>query len=426
MVVHFNQRVGVFIDVQNMYYSAKQLYGKKVNYANILKNATAGRKLIRAITYVIKADIKEESNFFDALEKIGYEVRSKDLQIFFGGAKKGDWDVGIAMDVMKLAPKLDVVILVSGDGDFKDLLEHCKALGCRTEVMAFGQTASSRIKKEADYYLDMDKHVDKYLIGGDITKKGVNPKNGQKKSVAEIGALVNIRATTTDGFEDKVGKVQSNNSKIPAAKPRSALKQGMKPRPMQNQGNNQRMQNNKPFVKKPFVKKPFVKNEFDNRNKGYNRDNNRNNNRGGFQKKPFERRGFDGGGRPEVSLIDQINMQQPNPMKKENVVPKKTGFKPSQKPVVKKVAPVVKKPVSQKPVGKKVVLAVKKPISKKPTAKKSVSKKSAVIKTVEKKKPVKKAVVKKTETKKTVSKPKETKKAEKPKKKSILKKIFKK
>ena len=134
------QRIGVFIDVQNMYYSAKQLYKGKVNFNVVLKEAIAGRQLIRAIAYVIKADVKDEETFYDALTEMGFEVRSKDLQVFYGGAKKGDWDVGIAMDVMRLAPKLDTIVLVSGDGDFSDLLEHTKSLGCRVEVVAFGKT----------------------------------------------------------------------------------------------------------------------------------------------------------------------------------------------------------------------------------------------------------------------------------------------
>ncbi len=164
MTQHKEQRVGVFVDVQNMYYSAKNLYKSKVNFRNLLREAVKNRKLIRAIAYVIKADVKDESNFFDALEKIGFEVRAKELQIFYGGAKKGDWDVGIAMDAMRMASKLDNVVLVSGDGDFKDLLHHLKSLGCRTEVIAFGKTASSRLQEEADHFVDMDQNTRKFLI----------------------------------------------------------------------------------------------------------------------------------------------------------------------------------------------------------------------------------------------------------------------
>lgn len=158
-----SQRVGVFVDVQNMYYSGKNLYNKKVNFYEILKDAINGRTLVRAFSYVITTEEREEESFHQALDHIGYEVREKELQIFYGGAKKGDWDVGIAMDVMRMAPKLDVVVLVSGDGDFKELLEHVKSIGCKTEVMAFGKSASSRLKETAEEFVDMDKNK-KYLI----------------------------------------------------------------------------------------------------------------------------------------------------------------------------------------------------------------------------------------------------------------------
>jgi len=158
-----NQRIGVFIDVQNMYYSARQLYKGKVNFNVVLTEAIAGRQLIRAIAYVIKADVKDEGTFYDALSEMGFEVKSKDLQVFYGGAKKGDWDIGIAMDVMRLAPKLDTIVLVSGDGDFSDLLEHAKSLGCRVEVVAFGKTTSHKLKEVADFFTDLDKDK-KYLL----------------------------------------------------------------------------------------------------------------------------------------------------------------------------------------------------------------------------------------------------------------------
>jgi len=158
-----NQRIGVFIDTQNIYYSAKHLHKSKANFKTILKVAVAGRRIIRAIAYVIKADVKDETTFYDALSDMGFEVKSKDLQVFYGGAKKGDWDVGIAMDVMRLAPKLDTIVLVSGDGDFSDLLEHAKSLGCRAEVVAFGKTASYKLREVADFFVDLDKDS-KYLL----------------------------------------------------------------------------------------------------------------------------------------------------------------------------------------------------------------------------------------------------------------------
>jgi uncharacterized LabA/DUF88 family protein len=160
---HINQRIGVFVDVQNLYYSAKHLYGCKVNFKIILKDIINNRRLIRAIAYVIKADVKDENTFYEALSEMGFEVKSKDLQVFYGGAKKGDWDVGIAMDVMRLAPKLDTIILVSGDGDFSDLLEHAKSLGCRVEVVAFGKNTSHKLKSVSDLFIDLDQNQ-KYLL----------------------------------------------------------------------------------------------------------------------------------------------------------------------------------------------------------------------------------------------------------------------
>lgn len=166
MAMHFrDQRVGVFVDVQNMYYSAKNLYNAKVNFAQILKAAIGERSLIRAIAYVIKADIKEEQNFFDALEKIGFEVKAKDLQIFAGGAKKGDWDIGLAMDCIELAPKLDTIVIVSGDGDYVPLVNHLRhALGCRIEAIAFGKSSSALLREECDLFIDLDLDKRRYLI----------------------------------------------------------------------------------------------------------------------------------------------------------------------------------------------------------------------------------------------------------------------
>ena len=160
-----DQRIGVFVDVQNLFYSAKYMYSARVNFANVLKEAVKNRALIRAIAYVVKTDEFKEKSFFDALEKIGFEVKSKDLQIFFGGAKKGDWDVGIAMDAIELAPKLDSIVLISGDGDFIPLVQHLqKAIGCRVEVIAFGKSASAKLKEAADLFTDLDHNAGKYLI----------------------------------------------------------------------------------------------------------------------------------------------------------------------------------------------------------------------------------------------------------------------
>ncbi|PIT95532.1 hypothetical protein COT96_00735 [Candidatus Falkowbacteria bacterium CG10_big_fil_rev_8_21_14_0_10_38_22] len=164
MIKHKEQRVGVLVDVSNMYHSAKNLYKKRVNFKEILKDAVADRKLIRATAYVIKTETEEESYFFEALSQQGFEVRMKDLQIFAGGAKKADWDVGITVDAIKLAPKLDVVILVTGDGDYVPLVNYLQnTTGCLVEIMAFRQTASSRLIEEADDFINLSEDK-KYLL----------------------------------------------------------------------------------------------------------------------------------------------------------------------------------------------------------------------------------------------------------------------
>ncbi len=90
IIKHKEQRVGVFIDTQNLYHSAKNLYKSRVNFGAVVKEAVSGRSLIRAVAYVITTESGEEKGFFDALTKVGIETKTKDLQIFFGGAKKAD------------------------------------------------------------------------------------------------------------------------------------------------------------------------------------------------------------------------------------------------------------------------------------------------------------------------------------------------
>jgi len=165
VIKHKEQRVGVFIDTQNLYHSAKNLYNARVNFGQILKDGIAGRHLIRAVAYVVATEGGEEQGFFDALEKLGIETKTRDLQVFSGGAKKGDWDVGITLDAVRFAPKLDTIILVSGDGDFSELLEYLRVKeGCQTEVISFGKSSSSRLISEADDFIDLDENSRRYLI----------------------------------------------------------------------------------------------------------------------------------------------------------------------------------------------------------------------------------------------------------------------
>lgn len=154
--IHYTaQRVGVLIDVQNMYYSAKNLFGAKVNFINVVKGAIRDRNLIRAIAYVVETPQQHEVRFLDALRLQGIELKERDLQVFSSGVKKADWDVGITVDAIRMSDKCDVIVLVSGDGDYIPLVEYLQHKGCKVEVMAFRNTSSSRLVEAADQFIDL-------------------------------------------------------------------------------------------------------------------------------------------------------------------------------------------------------------------------------------------------------------------------------
>jgi uncharacterized LabA/DUF88 family protein len=164
VIKHKEQRVGVFIDTQNLYHSARHLYNRRVNFGAVLKDAVAGRKLVKAVAYVITTEAGDEKNFFDALTKLGIETKTKDLQVFHSGTKKGDWDVGLTIDTIKFANRLDTIVIISGDGDFVPLVEYLKTM-TQVEVISFGKSTSSILRETADDFLDLSENPKKYLIG---------------------------------------------------------------------------------------------------------------------------------------------------------------------------------------------------------------------------------------------------------------------
>lgn len=165
VIKHKAQRVAVLIDVQNLYHSAKNLYNARVNFKEVLKAAVAGRELVRAVAYVVRTESGEEKPFLEALTKIGIETRIKDLQIFPGGIKKADWDVGMAVDAVRFSEMLvNAVVLVTGDGDFIPLVEYLKARGVQVEVMAFGRSSSQRLKEAADDFVDLGEDTKRFLM----------------------------------------------------------------------------------------------------------------------------------------------------------------------------------------------------------------------------------------------------------------------
>jgi uncharacterized LabA/DUF88 family protein len=161
-----DQRVGIFIDTQNLYHTAKNLYKRKVNFTNVVKDLLCGRILIRSIAYVITTENEDEKAFLSALTKAGIETKAKDLQIFYDGSKKADWDIGLAIDAVSMAPKLDAIIIVSGDGDFVPLCNYLRYHhGVQVEAATFGKSASAALKEVVDEFVDLSANPKKYLIG---------------------------------------------------------------------------------------------------------------------------------------------------------------------------------------------------------------------------------------------------------------------
>jgi uncharacterized LabA/DUF88 family protein len=189
-IKHINQRVAVFIDTQNLYHTAKHVYkNARVNFGHIVEDAVAGRSLVRALAYVITTESGDEKNFFLALEKMGIEIKTKDLQSFVDGTKKADWDVAIAVDAIRIATRVDAVVIVSGDGDFCPLAEYLKQMGVQVEVVCFGQSVSAKLLEEADIFTDLSKDTEYFLIqpgganGGAIRNKNFTSNNLSSRNV---------------------------------------------------------------------------------------------------------------------------------------------------------------------------------------------------------------------------------------------------
>jgi uncharacterized LabA/DUF88 family protein len=160
-----DQRVAVLVDIQNLYYSAKNLYHSRVNYKNLLAHVVHKRILTRAIAYVVNADESKENDFFEAVNNAGFEIKEKKLQVFYDGAKKGDWDIGIAMDAIRLGNKVDSIILVSGDGDFKPVVNYLQqSLGCLVEVVAFKRAANAELIALADDFTNIEDNTRSLLF----------------------------------------------------------------------------------------------------------------------------------------------------------------------------------------------------------------------------------------------------------------------
>jgi uncharacterized LabA/DUF88 family protein len=305
MIKHKSQRVGVFIDVQNMYYSARKLYGHKVNFGEILKAAEAERQLIRAIAYVVRAT-GDEGGFFEALNARGMETKVRDVQIFEDGARKADWDVGMVVDMIRISEVLDTVVIVSGDGDFVELVEYLKHHGKQVEVIAFRETSSAKLIATVDDFTNLSDDTKRFLIGATAVEPS-EPRRPQgtpkHRSVpviihddTDLSAMGNVPATPAPAAAPAKAAVPKPPQKpqrqqpkpqqkpqpqrpvvIPAkamtqkppAQPPKAVQQPPKPpqKPQNQQGNQQRQGGGGRPQQRPQQRKPQPN---QNQHRGYN------------------------------------------------------------------------------------------------------------------------------------------------------------
>ena len=162
--IHPDQRVAVLADSQNLYHSAQSFYSQNIDYSGLLDAAVADRALVRAIAYVIRADVPEEESFFEALRDIGFETKIKAIKTFADGSKKADWDLGMSLDAVSLASHVDTVVLCTGDGDFARLCSYLRHEGVRVEAMAFGDAAADELVAAADDFVDLADDEETFLL----------------------------------------------------------------------------------------------------------------------------------------------------------------------------------------------------------------------------------------------------------------------
>lgn len=164
MIKRPEQRVAVFIDTQNMYHSAKHLYGARLHFGKLVEDLVDGRNLVRAFAYVARSKTGDEKAFLDALQAAGIELRIKDVIEFSSGERKADWDVGMTIDAVKFSERVDVIILVTGDGDFVPLVEYLQAKGIIVQVAAFSESTSRSLRESTDHYFDISEHRQDLLM----------------------------------------------------------------------------------------------------------------------------------------------------------------------------------------------------------------------------------------------------------------------
>lgn len=148
------QKVSIFVDVQNLYYTTRQQYKRNFDYNAFWAKATSGRQVVKAIAYATHRNDEKQKQFQNILRAIGFEVKLKPFIERSDGSAKGDWDVGITIDVMEYAPQSDIVILASGDGDFDLLVQKIRNnYGLCAQIYGVPElTANSLINSASEFF----------------------------------------------------------------------------------------------------------------------------------------------------------------------------------------------------------------------------------------------------------------------------------
>lgn len=154
------KKIAIFVDVQNIYYTTRDTYGRPFNYRKFWQRISAEGEIISAIAYATHRGDDKQIKFQDALKHIGFTVKLKPYIQRSDGSAKGDWDVGITIDVMEIAKDVDTIVLLSGDGDFDLLLEKIKKdYAVSTEVYGVQALTANSLIDAASIYHRIDEDL---------------------------------------------------------------------------------------------------------------------------------------------------------------------------------------------------------------------------------------------------------------------------
>lgn len=204
----FAQRVGVFVDVQNMFYSAKKLKQSKLNYGTLLRDIVGERQLVRAVAYIMQRSDVNQQAFQEALTHFGYDLRIQEMKVRPGtdgqSTTKGSWDVGMSLEVMALADKLDTIVLVTGDSDYLPLVNALRQKGCRTELVSFTGATSGDLISAVDQFIVIP---DSWIFeekNFKLEPGNARPHSNESQNLGPTSGRINPNDLPRDDYEDSL------------------------------------------------------------------------------------------------------------------------------------------------------------------------------------------------------------------------------